>query len=65
MRHVLNSLFLISIALFLAACNPSKHLKDNEYLLTKNTVKVEDKKGIEFDDLIYTVRPITNKKLSK
>lgn len=62
MRHVLNSLFLISITLFLAACNPSKHLKDNEYLLTKNTVKVEDKKGIEFDDLIYTVRPITNKK---
>ncbi|MBQ7735744.1 MAG: BamA/TamA family outer membrane protein [Bacteroidales bacterium] len=45
-----------------AACNPSKHLKDGEYLLTKNTVKVEDKKGIEFDNLIYTVRPITNKK---
>ena len=62
MRHILNSLFLISIALFLAACNPSRHLKDNEYLLTKNTVKVEDKKGIEFDNLIYTVRPITNKK---
>ena len=31
-------------------------------MLTKNTVKVEDKKGIEFDNLIYTVRPITNKK---
>ena len=45
-----------------AACNPSKHLKDGEYLLTKNTVKVEDKKGIEFDNLINTVRPITNKK---
>ena len=31
-------------------------------MLTKNAVKVEDKKGIEFDNLIYTVRPITNKK---
>ena len=45
-----------------ASCNPSKYLKDNEYMLSKNIVKVEDKKGIEFDDLIYTVRPITNKK---
>lgn len=62
MRHTLHLLSLIVFILVLAGCNPSKHLKDNEYLLTKNTVKVEDKKGIEFDNLIYTVRPITNKK---
>ena len=62
MRRSLPFFSLIVFALVLAGCNPSKHLKDNEYLLTKNTVKVEDKKGIEFDDLIYTVRPITNKK---
>ena len=62
MRRFLPILTLIAFALVLSACNPSKHLKDNEYLLTKNTVKVEDKKGIEFDNLIYTVRPITNKK---
>ena len=63
MRRFLVQLLVFSaFAWFLAACNPSKHLKDGEYLLSKNTVKVEDKKGIEFDNLIYTVRPITNKK---
>ena len=62
MRRTFHLLLLIAFVLVMAGCNPSKHLKDNEYLLTKNTVKVEDKKGIEFDNLIYTVRPITNKK---
>lgn len=63
MRRFLVQLLVFSaFAWLLAACNPSKHLSDGEYLLTKNTVKVEDKKGIEFDNLIYTVRPITNKK---
>lgn len=54
-------LCLIIVAL-LSACNPSKHLKDNEYMLVKNTVKVVDNKSLEFDDLYYTVRPIPNKK---
>lgn len=63
MRRILVQLLVLSaFAWMLAACNPSKHLKDGEYMLTKNTVKVEDKKGIEFDKLINTVRPITNKK---
>lgn len=61
-RTLVHLLALSVAACLLMACNPSKHLKDNEYMLTKNTVKVEDKKGIEFDNLIYTVRPITNKK---
>ena len=63
MRRFFVQLLVFSAFVWMfAACNPSKHLKDGEYLLTKNTVKVEDKKGIEFDNLIYTVRPITNKK---
>ena len=61
-RFLVQFLVLSAFVWMLAACNPSKHLKDGEYMLTKNTVKVEDKKGIEFDNLIYTVRPITNKK---
>ncbi len=55
-------LFLFVLLLLASACNPSKMLKDNEYMLTKNIVKVEDKKDLEFDDLIYKVRPLTNKK---
>lgn len=61
-RSLVQLLVFLVFAWLLAACNPSKHLKDGEYMLTKNTVKVEDKKGIEFDNLINTVRPITNKK---
>lgn len=48
--------------LLLAACDPSRYLTNGEYMLTKNSVKVVDKKGTEFDDLVYTVRPLTNKK---
>lgn len=55
---------VFALLLFLlTACNPSKHLSDGEYMLNKNTVKVVDKKGVEFDDLYYMVRPITNKKI--
>ena len=61
-RFLVQFLVFSTVVLLLSACNPSKHLTDGEYMLTKNTVKVEDKKGIEFDNLIYTVRPITNKK---
>lgn len=58
-----NGLLLILILLLLTGCNPSRFLADDQYMLTKNTVKVVDKKHTtEFDNLVYTVRPITNKK---
>ena len=43
MRHPFpfGIVILVFAGLF-SACNPSKYLKDNEYLLTKNTVKIED-----------------------
>ncbi|MBO4645915.1 MAG: BamA/TamA family outer membrane protein [Bacteroidales bacterium] len=58
----LRPLFPLFLCLILAACNPSRHLSDGEYMLTKNTVKVVDNKSVEFDDLYYMVRPTTNKK---
>lgn len=60
-QHKFIFFFLFLIVIF-SACNPSKHLSDQEYMLTKNTVKVVDNRSLEFDDLYYTVRPITNKK---
>ena len=54
---------LLILGLLLSACNPSKHLADGEYMLTKNSVKVVDKnRDVLLDDLSYMVRPITNKK---
>lgn len=54
-------LFFALIPLFFA-CSPTQHLKDNEYMLTRNVVKVTDQKSDEFDDLYYFVRPLPNKK---
>ncbi len=36
-------IFLVGI-LFLTACNSTKYVKENEYLLTKNTVEIDGKK---------------------
>lgn len=55
-------LLALLLLLLCSACEPSRYLANDEYMLTKNAVKVVDKKGVEFDDLYYTVRPITNKK---
>jgi len=60
------NLFLLGITLilllFFSSCNYTKNLYQNEYALVKNTVKIEDIKGIQYDDLIDLVRPIPNKK---
>ena len=61
-----NALRLLGIALililFFSSCNYIKNLSKNEYVLVKNTVKIEDVKDPEFDDLIDLVRPVPNKK---
>jgi len=63
-RRKVKLFFLIFTLLFLIlpSCRYTKHLSKNEYVLTKNTVKVEDYKDTKFDDLIDLVRPIPNKK---
>ena len=53
--------FVLAFFLF-ASCNYTKYLTQNEYALTRNSVKVEGSKSTGFDDLIDLVRPIPNKK---
>jgi outer membrane protein assembly factor BamA len=50
--------------LLFSSCNYTKDLAKSEYALVRNTVKLEESKGKaqQFDDLIYLVRPIPNKK---
>lgn len=62
MQRPISLLFALLAGLFFTACEPSRYVANGEYMLTKNSVKVLDKKSAEFDDLVYTVRPITNKK---
>ncbi len=57
-----NLFFLFLLLLFFSACSSTKNLKDNQYFLEKNVVKVEDIRSDRFDDLYYLVRPQTNKK---
>jgi hypothetical protein len=54
--------FIFFITIFFTSCNYTKNLPKNEYALVKNTVKVEEVKGAQFDDLIDLVRPIPVKK---
>ena len=62
MKHVIRFAILISVIVGFHSCNSTRHLKDGEHMLTKNTVKVTDRKGDEFNDLYYLLRPVPNKK---
>ncbi len=53
------TLAIIGLSLF--ACVPEKKLLEGEYLLSKNKISV-DKKVACADDLVYVVRPQTNKR---
>jgi len=57
-----NSIISIILLLLFSSCNYTKNLAKNEYVLVKNTVKVDEVKSPQFDDLIGFVRPIPNKK---
>ena len=53
---------LLSMVCAFVSCAPEKYLHEDEYLLVKNKVNV-DKKNIEVsNDLVYAVRPKTNKR---
>jgi hypothetical protein len=60
MNRKLFSLFLVLLTF--AACSSTKNLKDNQYFLEKNLVKVEDIRSDRFSDLYYLIRPQTNTK---
>ncbi|MGI6292549.1 MAG: BamA/TamA family outer membrane protein [Bacteroidales bacterium] len=57
-HHLLLS---IGILLFFSSCVPTKKLEEGQYMLVKNKV-VADKKEVPTNDIIYVVRPNTNKK---
>lgn len=54
-------LLFIGILLFFSSCVPTKKLEEGQYMLVKNKV-VADKKEVPTNDIIYVVRPNTNKK---
>ena len=54
--------YAVLFLIIFSSCNYTKNLSVNDYALIKNTVKVEDIKGQEFDNLIDLVRPIPNRK---
>ena len=48
--------------LLLSSCSSTKILKDNEYMLVKNTVTMKDVKGDEFSGMVNFVQPLPNNK---
>ncbi|MDR1758773.1 MAG: BamA/TamA family outer membrane protein [Bacteroidales bacterium] len=60
---VLGIICLTGLVLFFS-CSPAKYIENNEYMLMKNSIKMEDTKGQDFDDLVYLLRPETNKKFA-
>lgn len=56
------AIFALFLAIFLFACNPTKHLKPNELFLQKSSVKVDNRK-IDKDELENYVKQKHNKKI--
>ena len=54
--------FITLLAILLSSCSSTKILKDNQYMLTKNTVTMLDVKGEEFSDMVNYVQPLPNNK---
>ncbi|MFH1319434.1 MAG: BamA/TamA family outer membrane protein [Bacteroidota bacterium] len=54
-RHFHIQVFLLIVILSAMACNPTKRLADNEYLLIKNIIKKETPKGIKFSRADYKI----------
>lgn len=53
--------FLLMVFI-LASCDSTKVLKDNQYMLMKNTVTMTDVKGDEFSNMVDYVLPLPNNK---
>ncbi len=53
---------LVLGVLLLSSCSSTKILKDNEYMLVKNTVTMQDVKGEEFSTMVNYVQPLPNNK---
>lgn len=55
-------LIIILAVLLLSSCSSTKILKDNEYMLVKNTVTMKDVKGEEFSGMVNYVQPLPSNK---
>ena len=62
MRNRNLCILFLGLIFVLSSCSLTTNLKQNEYMLMKNTVTITDAKPTEFYDLIDYVRPIPNKK---
>lgn len=58
------NLWFIVLIVFLSSCNINKHLKENEYLLSKNTVKYNGT-AIDNAELEAFIRQNQNRKILK
>ncbi|MBO4654604.1 MAG: BamA/TamA family outer membrane protein [Bacteroidales bacterium] len=54
--------FITLLVLLLSSCSSTKILKENQYMLVKNTVTMQDVKGEEFSDMVNYVQPLPNNK---
>lgn len=54
--------FITLLALLLSSCSSTKILKENQYMLVKNTVTMQDVKGEEFSGMVNYVQPLPNSK---
>ena len=55
-------IIILFALLLLSSCSSTKILKDNEYMLIKNTVTMKDVKGEEFSGMANYVQPLPNSK---
>lgn len=62
---VTHSFFLFSLLLSIlfTACNTTKYVKENEYLLQKNTIRIDDKKTSDYTITDYLIQRPNNKPL--
>jgi outer membrane translocation and assembly module TamA len=63
-KKAIRFVFCLCVLIFsfvFVACIPERKLKESEYLLVKNKI-IADKKEIPTNDIVYTVRPRTNKR---
>ena len=63
-NFIIKTLLYIILLLPIVACNPTRSLKNNEYLLKKNTVKIESNKLIiDKENITGLIQQKPNKKL--
>lgn len=55
------SLYLLLLSIIFTACNTTKYVKENEHLLTKNTIKIDGKKTSDYTITDYLIQRPNNK----